>query len=122
MRYGILVVVVGPALALGGVAVSATMYGTREGPSQPAALRSLGADYAPAVLSALIRGAGLGRLVARLGDAGEAVDPKHPPAFLRVAARGRRGRRSFASVLADQGIGADRTWTRRESPGPARAR
>ena len=122
MQCGILVVVVGPAIVLGGVAVSATIYGTLEWPSHPAALRSIVADYAPAVLSALILGAGLGRLVARLGDAVEAVDPKNPPALLRVAARGRRGLRSIVSDLAGKGIGAYRTWTRCRSPVHVRSR
>jgi hypothetical protein len=122
MRYGILVVLVGPALALGVVAVIATRYGTLEWPSHPAAVLSIVADYAPAVLMALVLGAGLGRLVARLGDAVESVDPDDPPALLRVAARWRRTVRSVVSDLADKGIGAYRTCTRRRSPVHARSR
>ena len=122
MRYGILVVVVGPALALGGVAVIATIYGTLEWPSHPAALLSIVADYAPAVLIALVLGAGLGLLVAWLGDAVESFDPEDPPALLRVAARWRRALRSLVSDLADTVLGAYRTCTRRRSPAHARSR
>jgi hypothetical protein len=109
MRYVILVVLVGPAIALGGVVVMATIYGTIDWPSHPAALLSIVADYAPAVLMALVLGAGLGLLVARLGDAVESVDPNNPPALLRVAARWRRGVRSVVSDLAGKGIGAYRS-------------
>jgi hypothetical protein len=122
MRYVILVVLVGPAIVLGGAAVIATICGTLEWPSHPAAVLSIVADYAPAVLMALVLGAGLGLLVARLGDAVESFDPDDPPALLRVAARWRRAVRSVVSDLADKGIGAYRTCTRRRSPAHARSR
>ena len=122
MRYVIRVVVVGPALALGVVVVIATICGTLEAPFHPAALLSIVADYAPAVLIALVLGAGLGLLVAWLGDAVESFDPEDPPALLRVAARWRRALRSVVSDLADKGIGAYHTCTRRRSPAHARSR
>ena len=122
MRYVIFVVLVGPALALGVVVVIATICGTLEAPFHPAALLSIVANYVPAVLMALGLGVGLGLLVARLGDAVESVDPNDPPALRRVAARWRRARRSLVSDLADKGIGAYRTCTRRQSPVHARSR
>jgi len=122
MRYVIRIVVVGPALALGVVVVIVTICGMLEAPSHQAALRSIVAEYAPAVLIALGLGAGLGLLVARLGDAVESVDPNNPPALLRVAARWRRALRSLVSDLADTAIGAYRTCTRRRSPAHARSR
>jgi hypothetical protein len=111
MRYAIFVVLVGPALAFGVVWVIATICGTLEAPCRPAALLSIVADYAPAVLIGLILGGGLGLLVARLGDAVESVDPNDPPALMRVAARWRRALRSVVSDLADKGIGASRART-----------
>ena len=122
MRYAIFVVLVGPALAFGVVRVIATICGTLEAPCHPAALLSIVAEYALAVLIALGLGAGLGLLVARLGDAVESVDPNNPPALLRVAARWRRALRSLVSDLADTAIGAYRTCTRRRSPAHARSR
>ena len=111
MRYTIFVVLVGPALAFGVVRVIATICGRLEAPCHPAALLSIVADYAPAVLIGLILGGGLGLLLARLGDAVESVDPNDPPALMRVAARWRRALRSVVSDLADKGIGASRART-----------
>ena len=122
MRYVILVFLFGPAIVLGVAVVLATMYGTLEAPYHPATLLPIVVTYAPAVLLALGLGAGLGLLLARLGDAVESFDPAHPPALLRVAARWRRALRSPVSDLADKGIGAYRTRTRRPSPAHSRSR
>jgi hypothetical protein len=122
MRYVILVVLVGPAIVLGVAVVIATTYGTLEAPYHPATLLSIVADYAPAVLIALGLGVGLGRLVARLGEAVESFDPEHPPALLRIAACWRRALRSLVSDLVDKGIGAHRTRSRSHSPAHARSR
>ena len=122
MKYVILVVFLGLSIALGVAVVIGATSGTLEAPFHPAALLSIVANYVPAVLIALGLGVGLGLLVARLGDAVESVDPNDPPALLRVAARWRRALRSLVSDLADKGIGAYRTWTRRQSPVHARSR
>jgi len=122
MRYVILVVLLGPAIALGVAVVIATAYGTLEAPYHPATLLPIVVNYVPAVLIALGLGAGLGLLVARLGDAVESFDPDHPPALLRVAARWRRALRSPVSDLVDKGIVAYRTRTRSHRPAHARFR
>ena len=122
MKYVILVVFLGLSIALGVAVVIGATSGTLEAPFHPAALLSIVANYVPAVLIALGLGVGLGLLVARLGDAVESVDPNDPPALLRGAARWRRALRSLVSDLADKGIGAYRTCTRRQSPVHARSR
>ena len=122
MKYVILVVFLGLSIALGVAVVIGATSGTLEAPFHPAALLSIVANYVPAVLIALGLGVGLGLLVARLGDAVESVDPNDPPALLRVAAPWRRALRSLVSDLADKGIGAYRTCTRRQSPVHARSR
>jgi hypothetical protein len=122
MRYVILVVLLGPAIALGVAVVIATAYGTLESPYHPATLLPIVVNYAPAVLIALGLGASLGLLIARIGDAVESFDPDDPPALLRVAARWRRALRSPVSALIDKGIGAYRTRTRSHSPAHARSR
>ena len=122
MRYVILVVLLGPAIALGVAVVIATAYGTLEAPYHPATLLPILVNYAPGVLIALGLGASLGLLIARLGDAVESFDPDDPPAPLRIAARWRRAIRSPVSDLVDKGIGAFRTRTRSHSPAHARSR
>jgi hypothetical protein len=87
MRYVILVVLLGPAIALGVAVVIATAYGTLEAPYHPATLLAIVVNYAPAVLIALGLGVSLGLLIARIGDAVESFDPDDPPALLRIAAR-----------------------------------
>jgi hypothetical protein len=122
MRYVILVFLFGPAIALGVAVVIATAYGTLEAPYHPATLLPIVVNSAPAVLLALGLGAGLGVLLARLGDAVESFDPEDPPTLLRVAARWRRALRSPVSGLIDKGIFAYRTRTRSHSPAHARSR
>ena len=122
MRYVILAYLFGPAIVLGAAVVIATAFGLLEAPYQPATLLPTVADYALAVLLALGFGAGLGLLIARLGDAVESFDSDAPPAPLRVAARWRRALRSPVSALIDKGIGAFRTRTRSHSPAHARSR
>lgn len=101
MRYVILVFLVGPSIVLGVAVAIATMYGTLDAPYHPATLLPIVADYAPAVLMALGVGAGLGLLIARLGDAVESLDPDAPPALLRVAAGWRRALRTAVRDLVD---------------------
>jgi len=122
MSYVILVVLFGPAIALGVAVVIATAYGTLEAPYHSATLLPIVATYAPAVLLALGLGAGLGVLIARLGDAVESFDPDDPPALLRVAARWRRALRSPVSDLVDKGIVAYRTRPRSHRPAHSRSR
>jgi hypothetical protein len=120
MRYVILVFLFGPAIVLGVAVVIATAFGLLEASYHPATLLPIVADYALAVLLALGFGAGLGLLIARLGDAVESFDPADPPALLRLAARSRRALRFPLSDLADKGIVA--YCTRPRSPSPARSR
>ena len=122
MRYVILVVLLGPAIVLGVAVVIATAYGTLEAPYHPATLLPIVVNYAPALLIALGLGAGLGLLLARVGDAVESFDPDHPPALLRIAARWGRALRSPVSDLVDKGIVAYRTRTRSPSPAHSRSR
>ena len=118
----VILILPGPASALGVAVVVATLYGTRKAPYHPATLVPIVADYVPAVLIALGLGVGLGRLVARLGDAVASFDPDDPPAFLRIAARWRRALRSLVGDRVDQGIGAYRTRTRRHGTAHSRSR
>ena len=122
MRYVILVYLFGPAIALGVAVVIATAFGMLEAPYHPATLLPTVADCALAVLLALGFGAGLGFLIARLGDAVESFDSDSPPALLRVAARWRRPPRSPVSDHVDNGAVPYRTRPRSHSPAHARSR
>lgn len=122
MRNVILVYLFGPAIVLGAAVIIATAFGLLEAPYHPATLLPFVADSALAVLLALGFGAGLGLLIARLGDAVEAFDSDAPPALLRVAARWRRALQSPVSDLVDKGIVAYRTRPRSHGPAHARSR
>jgi len=122
MRYVILVYLFGPAIVLGVAVVIATAFGTLQAPYHPATLLPMVADYVPAVLLALGFGAGLGLLIARLGDAVESFGPDHPPALLRVATRWRLALRTLVRDLVDKGIGAYRARIWSHSPAYARSR
>jgi hypothetical protein len=122
MRYVILVYLFGPAIVLGAAVIIATAFGLLEAPHHPATLLPIVADYALAVLLALGFGAGLGLLIARLGDAVDSFDSDAPPPLLRVAARWRRALRSPVRDLVDKGLVAYRARPRGHSPAHARSR